>query len=55
MTLAEELANIGLVTDAVISTVISSAALWSEYPFNLIIGVMIFGVGFAVVRKVLHR
>jgi hypothetical protein len=55
MALAEELTNIGLVTDAVISTVTSSAVLWSEYPFNLIIGVMIFGVGFSVVRKVLHR
>jgi len=55
MPLVEELTNIGLVTDAVISTVTSAAAIWTEYPFNLIIGIMIFGVGFGVVRRVLHR
>jgi hypothetical protein len=55
MSLAEQLTNIGAVTDAVISTVVQSAAIWTEYPFNLIIGIMIFGVGFGVVRKVLHR
>lgn len=55
MTLAESIADLTVVTDAVIATVISAAEIWTQYPFNLVIGIMVFGVGFGVVRKVLHR
>lgn len=55
MTLAENIADLTVVTDAVISTVTSAAEIWTQYPFNLVIGIMVFGIGFSVVRKVLHR
>ena len=45
--LAENIADLTTVTDAVISTVTSSAAIWSQYPFNLVIGIMLFAVGFS--------
>lgn len=55
MTLSASIADLAVVTDAVIATVTSAAAIWTQYPFNLVIGIMVFGVGFGVVRKVLRR
>lgn len=49
------LSDLALVTDQVITTTSSAAGICLVYPVNLIIGLMIFGVGFAVVRRVLHR
>ena len=47
--------DLALLTDSVVTTVGNAAVIWIEYPFNLIIGIILFGVGFGVIRRVLHR
>jgi hypothetical protein len=47
--------DIALVTDQVILTVKSVASVCLVYPVNLVIALMVFGVAFAVVRRVLRR
>ena len=47
--------DIALVTDQVILTTKSAASVFLVYPVNLVIGLMVFGVAFAVIRRVLRR
>lgn len=47
--------DIAMVTDAVVNTVSSAAGICLVYPVNLVIGIIVFFVGFGVVRRVLRR
>ena len=47
--------DIALVTDQVVLTIKSAASIFLVYPVNLVIGLMVFGVAFAVIRRVLRR